>query len=225
MTSPRRTTKKITPLLVALGASIALAGCGHPAEEKPTSSAGAYDISRVDNVKGDFPPGFSVEVAQQKTLDQQDIDNSGINAFTGAQVDPPQCRSLLIPPYAEAKVGTQAAGVRANSDQGNMFVVAMGLPQPVSASGPPAGCDHASVSGDPEATGTAEAIPAPKIDGVTTTGAKLTVSADEDPDYIYTAALNDKTTVVAVGSADADLNPQQLLSNLLVKAVAAVRGQ
>ncbi len=81
------------------------------------------------------------------------------------------------------------------------------------------------MSGTPEATGTAEAVPAPKIDGVTTTGVKLSVADQgQDPDYMFTAALGDQTCVVVLGSADEQLNPQQLMSDLLVKATSAVRG-
>lgn len=64
------------------------------------------------------------------------------------------------------------------------------------------------------------------IPGVSTTGVKLTVAdPEEDPDYLYTAALNDRTSIVVMGSADQQLDPQRLMSDLLVKAVAAVRGQ
>ncbi len=240
MTSLRHTARKSPWLAIFVVSVVALTGCGHSAEQgsdrtsaarssEPSSTspapAAAYDIARVDNVKNDFPPGFTTESEPVKTLAQQDIDNSGVAAFTGAQVDPPQCRALLIPPYAEPSPGARAAGVRATSDQGDMFVVALTLPQPVPIGAPPKGCDQFSITDDPESTGTAEAIPAPKIDGVTTTAVKVTVSDDEDPDYIFTAGLSDQTSVVAMGSVDEDLNPQQVLSDLLVKATAAVRGR
>ncbi|EUA34311.1 hypothetical protein I552_5094 [Mycobacterium xenopi 3993] len=97
--------------------------------------------------------GLRGEAEPSKTLSQQDIASSGITAFTGAQVDPPQCRAVLIPPHVEPSVGTQAAGVRGQGDQGNIYVVAMRLPQPVRASQPPAGCDRVSVSGSPRRVG------------------------------------------------------------------------
>jgi hypothetical protein len=242
MTSPRRTTRQIASLLVTFGAGVAFAGCGHSEQSKsegssspqtqPASSirasavpAAAYDISRVDNVQKDFPPGFNVDPHPAKTLDQQAIASSGVTAFTKAKVDPPQCRSLVIPPYADPSVGTEAAGVRGEGDQGKIYVVALRLPQPVPAGQPPAGCDRVSMSGSPEAAGTAERVPGPNIDGVTTTGVKLSPTDAEDPDYIFTAALNDQTSVVVMGSTDAQLNPQQLLSDLLVKATSAVRSQ
>jgi hypothetical protein len=240
MTSPRWPTGKITSVLLALGVSITLAGCGRSAEQGTTSPAtqpppqssstsaapaAAYDISRVDNIKSDIPPGFAVESHPAKTLDQQDIDSSDVTILTNAVVDPPQCRSLLIPPYTDPSAGTRAAGVRAEGDKGSIVVVALGLPKPVPATAPPPGCDHASVSGGPEETGTAESIPAPKIDAATTTGVKLIASQEEDPDYIFTAALNEQTSIVVLGSTDSELDPQRLLSDLLVKAAAAVRGQ
>ncbi|MEZ0366157.1 DUF5642 family protein [Mycobacterium sp. pUA109] len=241
MTSPRRTTRQAVSLLIAAGVSVTLAACGDAQESTPASSstqpqpsspaatsaapAVDYDIARVDNVKDDFPAGFNPQAEQAKTLSQADIDGSGINAFTGAQVDPPQCRSLIIPPYAEPSVGSQAAGIRGEGDQGNIDVVALKLPQPIKATPPPAGCDQVTLSGSPEASGTAQPVPAPTIAGVTTSAAKLSVNSGDDPDYVYTAALDDRTTVVVMGGTDPDLNPEQVMSDLLVKAVAAVRGQ
>ncbi|HEX7323292.1 MAG TPA: DUF5642 family protein [Mycobacterium sp.] len=237
MTQLRRTI----PFLAAFGVGVTLAGCGHSTEHEATSStaaqsssensgtsaapAAALDISRVDNVKDDFPAGFSTEAEPAKSLTQQDIDNSGVNSFTDAEINPPQCRPMIIPPGAQPTVGAQAAGVRAKSDQGNMFVVAITQPQPVQPGPPPTGCDKVTVAGGSDESGTAETIPAPQIDGATTTGVKLTMGDDEDPDYIYTAALDNQTSVIAVGSAAEDVNPQQTLSDLLVKAAAAVRGQ
>ncbi|WP_235653626.1 DUF5642 family protein [Mycolicibacter icosiumassiliensis] len=230
-------------LLAALGAGVTLAGCGTSTEVTPAGPAASqppaaepspasspppapYDISRVDAVSGDFPQGFAPQAHPAKTLGQADIDGSAVAAFTSAQVDPPQCRSVVIPPYADPTVGTEAAGVIGQGDQGNMYVVALRSPNPVATVPDPAGCDRISLSGSSEATGTVERIPAPAIDGVTTTGVKLSVSdPEEDPDYLYTAALDDRTSVVVMGSADEQLDPQRLMSDLLVKAVSAVRGQ
>jgi hypothetical protein len=242
MTCPRRRAAgQIASLLIAAGLGVVtVAACGNSEQSKPTGASSAqaqlppsssasaapaakYDISRVDNVKSDFPPGFKPDPRPAKTLDQDDLNT--IIPYTQAKFDPPQCRALLIPPYADPSVGAQAAGVSGEGDQGQIFVIAMQLPQSIPASQPPAGCDHVSLSGAPEATGTAEPIPAPKIDGVTTTGAKLSPANDEDgPDYVFTAALGNQTSVVVMGSADEQLNPQQLLSDLLVKATSAVRG-
>ncbi|HEU4361920.1 MAG TPA: DUF5642 family protein [Mycobacterium sp.] len=235
-----RVVRRSVSGLAALGAAAALAGCSHAATPPPSapssvppspaqssaSQPAGYDISKVDDVKDDFPSGFTAQAHPAKTLDQQDINGSQIAAFIGAQVDPPQCRSVVIPPYAEPVVGTQAAGVRAEGDQGAMYVVALRSPKPNPISPPPAGCDQIALSGSPEASGTVEQVPAPDIAGVTTTGVKLTTDdPDDDPDYLYTAALDDQTAVVVMGSADTQLDPQKFLADLLVKAVSAVRGQ
>jgi hypothetical protein len=232
MTAAQRSARQIASLLVAVGVGGTVAGCGHAAEQKPTASppaassnAPAYDISRVDNVKNDFPPGFTVEAHPSKALGQHDIDSSDTDPFSGAKVDPPQCRPAIIPRNANLSVGTQAAGVSGHGDRGEIDVAALRLPQPVAAGQPPAGCDRVTISGSPEVSGTAERVPAPNIDGVTTTGVKVSATGEEDAEYLFTAALNDQTTVIVTGSTDAELNPQQLMSDLLVKAVSAVRGR
>ena len=192
-------------LLAALGAGVTLAGCGQSAEVPSAGSAAT--------------PQPAASAAPQ-------YDISRVAAFTDAQVDPPQCRSVVIPPYVDPKLGTDAAGVIAQGDQGNMYVVALKAPAPVAAGENPAGCDRVALSGSPQATGTVERIPAPDIAGATTTGARLTVAdPQEDPDYLYTAALDDRTSIVVMGSADTALDPQRLMGDLLVKAVSAVRGQ
>lgn len=226
-------------LMTVLGVAAIFAGCDRSVESAPAGSAAprpaaapaaqdaaAYDISRVDAVKDDFPAGFAVQAHPAKTLGEQDIAGSAVAAFTDATVEPPQCRSVVIPPYVDPKAGTEAAGVIGQGDQGNMYVVALRSPNPIAAGDDPAGCDRISLSGSPEATGTVDRIPAPAIAGVTTTGVKLSVAdPEEDPDYLYTAALNDRTSIVVMGSADRQLDPQRLMSDLLVKAAAAVRGQ
>ncbi|WP_231384331.1 DUF5642 family protein [Mycobacterium sp. UM_WGJ] len=231
-------------LLAALGVGATLAGCGPSAEVAPAGSAAssspvaeqtqapvaqsspAYDISRVGAVADDFPQDFTAQAHPAKTLEQSDIDGSAVAAFTNAVVDPPQCRSVVIPPYVDPKVGTEAAGVIGQGDQGNMYVVALRSPEPIAPAPDPAGCDRVSLSGSPEASGSVERVAAPAIAGVTTTGVKLSVADPEaDPDYLYTAALDDRTSVVVMGSAAEELDPQRLMSDLLVKSVSAIQGQ
>lgn len=218
-------TTRLASALAALGVGATLAGCGQAADPGRGSEPG-YQIGRVDRVTDDFPAGFAVDAHPAKTLDQQDIDGSGITAFTGAAVDPPQCRSAVIPPYADPVVGTAAAGVHAEGDRGNIYVVALRSPAARPADQSPSGCDRVALSGSSEATGTAERIAAPEIGGVTTTGVKMNVGDPQgEPDYVYTAALDDRTSIVVMGSADAQLDPQRLMSDLLVKATAAVSGR
>ncbi|BBX45842.1 hypothetical protein GCM10009641_64280 [Mycobacterium cookii] len=242
LTSPQQATRHIASTLTAVGIiTFTVAACGASDQSKPPSSSAAqepsssgataaapaskYDISKVDSVKDAMPPGFKPDPRPEIILNQGDIDNPKIIPFTKAKFDPPQCRALVIPPYIDPTVGARAAGLSAEGDQGEIFVVAMNLPKPIPATPLPAGCDHVGLSGSPEATGSAESIPGPRIDGVTTTGVKLTPSDDNAPsEYIFTAELGDQTSIAIMGGTVDELNPQQVLSDLLVKATNAVRG-
>jgi hypothetical protein len=223
------TLSRLTALgLIALSAGACAGSHGaQPSSPAPSSSSSAvqYDISRVNNVKSDVPAAFEAAPGTTTTLTQDDIDNARVIPFTKAVYSPPQCRALVIPPYVEPVVGAQAAILSAEGEHGEFFVVAMRLPHPVPVSPPPTGCGHVGMSGSEESTGTAETVPAPRITGVTTTGVRLKPATDTTPGgYVFTAALGDQTSVAVMGGADDALHPQQLLSDLLVKAVAAVRG-
>jgi hypothetical protein len=238
MTTAQRTARRIASLLAAAGVTVAVAACGHAAEHKPaaspsapphppsSSTAGAaYDISRVDNVRNDFPPDFTVDVHPSRTLNRHDLGSSDIDPFAGAKIDPPHCGLAIIPPNAKLSIGTQVAAVSGHADRGIIEVDALRLPKPIAPGPPPAGCDKVTLSGSPEVSGTAERVPAPTIDGVTTTAIKTTAAGEEDPEYLFTAALDEQTTVMVTGNTDAELNPHQVMSDLLVKAVSAVRGR
>ena len=222
---------RLLAALVLVAASASACGGWHEPKQpavgapSPTKSVAQYDISRVNNVKNDVPAAFKTAPGPTTTLTQDDIDNARVIPFTKAVYDPPQCRAFVIPPYVEPVVGAQAAILSAEGDRGEIFVVALRLPHPVAVNPPPAGCDHVTMSGSDESTGTAERVPAPQIAGVTTTGLKLKPATDTSPGgYVFTAALGDQTSVAVMGGADDALHPQQLLSDLLVKATAAVRG-
>ena len=225
LTLPRRACALTALGLITLPAS----GCGGTQASEPAGSTSSpavhYDIARVNNVKGDVPAGFATAPGAPITLSQDDIDNARVIPFTKAVYAPPQCRALVIPPYVEPVVGAQAVILSAEGDRGEIFVAAMRLPHPVEVGPPPAGCGHVTMSGSEESAGTAEAVPGPQIAGVTTTGVKLNPATDPTAGgYVFTAALGDQTSVAVMGGAASDLHPQQLLSDLLVKAVAAVRG-
>lgn len=231
-----RVVRSARPLLLAV-VGVVGTGCG-PAVEHPAAPAG-YDITRIDAVANDFPPGFAVTTGLAKTLDDEAIRHAGIHVLTEATLDPPQCLAAIVPPYADLTAGTVAAGVTANGARGGIHVIALRLPQPVTADPPPSGCDRVQVT-SAKMTGTAHRITVPAIEGVPTTGVKLIESAkdddyvftdgadhliDDDPDYLLTAAVDDRTVIVIRGAVDDALNPPQVFSDLLVKAVAAVRGR
>jgi hypothetical protein len=216
--------------LTALGLiTLSSSACGGTHAAQPTGSTTAqpaqYDISRVNSVKNDVPAGFTASPGPVMTLTRDDVDNARVIPFTQATYAPPQCRALIIPTYVEPVVGARAAILSAEGARGEIFVAAMQLPHPVEVSPPPTGCGHVAMSGSEESSGTAESVPAPRIEGVTTIGVKLKPALDKSPGgYVFTAAIGNQTSVAVMGGTDPDLHPQQLLSDLLVKAVAAVRG-
>lgn len=239
MAYPLPGTKKIASVLVVLGAGGLLVACGNAADTKPTNPPAApsptasptdpatapgveYDISRVDGVKNGFPPGFTVSAYPAKTVSQPDHDSSRITALTEARIVPPKCRAVVLPSYAVPSAGAQAAGVNARGDRGSIDVIALRSPEPVTVGEKPEGCGLGLViSGSPDVAGPAEQIDAPTITGATTTGIKLSPE-DRNPEYVFTARLDDRTAVVVMGNTDAQLNPERLMADLMTKATAAV---
>lgn len=215
----------VAAILIVLGAAGGTTACGTTAATRPEAGdpAPGIDISRIDDVRDDFPAGFTVRAGRSRTFTAGDIARTGINTLTESTLHPAHCLPAIIPPYADISIGTVAAGVTGRGAQGGVQVTALRLPRPVPATAPPAGCDLVAITAAPAVTGAAEAVPLPAIAGATTRGVKLSAAGQTEPDYILTAALDDQTTVVVRGNLAAALNPPQLLSNLLVKAVAAVR--
>lgn len=228
--------RSISFLTIALSVGAGATGCGQRVEQPAPITA---DISRIDQVHNDFPPGFTVKTGLAKTLNEHDIQRAGIHVLTEATLDPPHCLPAMIPPYADLTPGTEAAGVTANGELGGVHVTALRLPHPVPAGRPPDGCDSIRIT-SPNLTATAHRIAVPDLNGVPTTGFELIENRKEDdyiftdrtdhiipadPDYLLTAAVDDRTVVVIKGAVDTSLHPQQLFSDLLVKAVTAIRGQ
>ena len=227
-------TRTVTALLIALGViGFTFVGCAGRRLTTPATSTTsttkpvvAYDISRVVTIKGDVPPGSVVEVRPARIVTAGDLESSEVVELTKALITPFDCRSVVLPPYLDLPAGSQAAEVRAVlADHSGVHVVALRSPTPMPVTQPPAICEmEILISGPPGVAGTAEHIRAPDIAGVDTTGLKL-AHGERDAQYMYTAALDEQTLVVVMGSAAAKHNPQQFLSDLLAKAVAAVGGR
>lgn len=184
----------------------------------------ASDISRVEHIKNDFPPGFTVTTRPAKPVGPDDVKSFKVNDLAEARILPPQCRAVVLPPYADPTAGTEAAQVTADGAAGRIEVFALRLAQPVPVEQTPQGCGlEILVSGSPDVAGPADHIDPPTIPGATTTGRKLNPE-QKHPVYLFTAALDRQTSVVVMGSAAADLHPEHLMADLLTKAAAAVRG-
>lgn len=228
--------RRIACALVALAVCGSLPACGgRQTKSRPkllppatsttappsTAPATPYDIFRVDRVTAAFPSGFTTVAYPAMTPNLKD---SWIAALPGTLVVPTQCRSMVVPPYVQPAPDAEAAGVDARGAGGRIQVVALRSPQPIPPVPAPQGCGLGLVvSGSPSVAGPAERVPTPQIPGVTTMGVKLT-PLEENPKYLLTAALDDQTVVVVAGNVDRAANPQQLMPDLLGKAVAAVRG-
>jgi Domain of unknown function (DUF5642) len=220
-------------LRVAVGllvvTTLGLSGCasnGQPAAG-PTNPPGGYDISRIDQLANQFPPGYSVTPIPPTTLTQEQADEFGdmIKKF-GFTVDPPQCSAALK--SLQLVGGTKLQGLSAKGPQ-DIAVVAAQAPQPIPS--PPTGdsCSHIAFTSN-VGHGTADRVPGPAISGVTTVGVKMhidiTVSGSSTTmdQQMYIAALGDRTAVTVTGQSVTGQSDAQPLEALLVKAVTAVRG-
>jgi hypothetical protein len=94
----------------------------------PTNPPGEYDISRIDQLANQFPPGYSVTPIPRRTLTQEEADNFG-DAFKkfGMTFDPPQCNAALKSVHVVA--GSQLQGLNATGPQ-DIAVIAAQSPQP-----------------------------------------------------------------------------------------------
>ena len=203
-------------------------------QSAPAEPPAGYDLSRIAAVANDFPPGFTVTPIPRTVVTQQMVDAStGLGGAGKPVYNPPQC----------ARQPTEIAGavMQGVTAQGPIGLPGGALPQfvmvfathseqplPASMSAAPTGCDHVSVTinDGSGANGTDEIVSGPTITGVPTLGQKThwasaPITGQPDDSYIYLAELSDKTQIAVTGNR----TDPQLLQDLLVKAVSAIRGQ
>jgi hypothetical protein len=230
MMALRRAT--VLPLLMCAG--IALAGCSTSAKEPenapPTSAdtIAGYDLARLAEVEGDFPPGFTPSPFESAKLIPAYVDQVGDLVSYGRPftVDPPLCRALLKP--VGGQVGADTNGSRADGPNKQSIAINADLPVTVSAEIPATGCDRMTFDVKDDAVrtrGTAERISAPAVDGAITEALKIQIDDSPDVEYYYTAILDDRLYVNVAARLNPSFDAQPLLPDLLVKAVAAVRGR
>jgi hypothetical protein len=148
---------------------------------------------------------------------------SGSKPYTA---DPPQCSLLLKP--VDGVAGSDSIGIRADEVEKRSISVGAYVPVDVPAEIPATGCDRMTYKVPDDnypTTGTVERIVAPTIDGATTFGLKIAVDGFPDPEYFYAAILDNRVYVNVNARLAPDFQAQPLLPDLLVKAVAAIRGQ
>jgi len=235
--APLNRSASAAALAVAL-AIVVLPGCARSVDGTPVvahgPSSGAkrspgqpvkdYDISRLSKLQTEFPPGFSrVEAIPVTTLGPAADKFSSVGIGQVVSVDPPRCQSLLQPvtPPPDAQF-TLVAGV----GKGAIMVAAVKSRDPLPVATAPAGCDHAAVirkMGRRQYDSTVKHLPGPSIDGVTTTGTMDVAAAGGTKSYVFVGLLSDTVAVAVQGLLPMDPQAEDILQDLLVKAVDAIR--
>jgi hypothetical protein len=214
---------------------VVLAGCSStttsPPAHRPTNAPAAdvkpFDLSRLSEFNRALPPDFVTDPAQVTKTKPEFVDSVGeLVTFSGpVTVDPPQCRSMLKPVAGQADASS--IGIRGDG-LGNQ-AIAVNADDPVVASEfPVSGCDRVTFKVDNHSVptqGTFERIEAPAIDGATVIALKVTYEPTQNVDYAYAAIVDGHAFVLVQGRLGPDYPAQTLLSDLLVKAVATLRGQ
>lgn len=239
MVAPRH----IAALLTVTCAGVALVSCSSSAESKyaaPTSTStstaastpsaipAGYDVSRLSQLMDAFPAGFNPVPSQPAKLAPEWVDGVGTIVSYGRPftVDPAQCRALLNPVAGRAGADTMA--IRADGPDKQSIAVNADAPVAVPAAIPATGCDRMTFDVDDDAVltrGTAERIAAPGVDGAVTTAVKVQLDGFPNVEYHYAAILDDGVYVNVAARVDPSFAAQPLLPDLLVMAVAAVRGR
>jgi Domain of unknown function (DUF5642) len=225
-------SRRLAALLTVLCAAVALSGCSAAKtepESAPTSAEAAaeYDLARLAVMHDDFPPGFipfpfELRKLQPTYVDQVSAAVSYGRPFT---VDPPQCKSLLKP--VDGQAGADSNGSRADGPDKQSISVAADMPVSIPAEIPATGCNRMTYTVQDDrhpSNGTAERITAPSIGGATTFALKIVVDGFPQPEYFYAAILDERVFVDVNARLNPGVQADPLLSDLLVKAVAAIRG-
>ena len=222
----------VLPLLVCVG--IALPGCSTSVKESenapPTSADAAvgYELARLAEVKDDFPPDFTPSPFEVAKLDPAYVDQVGAVVSYGKPftVDPQHCRALLKP--VDGRIGADTNGSRVDGPNKQSIAVNADAPVAVPAEIPATNCDRMTfdVKNDAVRTrGTAERITAPIIDGAVTEALKIQIDGYPDVEYYYAAIVDNRLYVNVAARLNPSFDAQPLLPDLLVRAVAAVRGR
>ncbi|OBC16336.1 hypothetical protein A5784_26285 [Mycobacterium sp. 852013-50091_SCH5140682] len=125
-----------------------------------------------------------------------------------------------------ASDGYDWIGLQAHEQSGpQAFVGAIRATEPFAISQPSPGCDRVSYKADRE-QGTIETVAAPVIDGVTTRAYKIQSDGElgSGVRYYYAAILSDRIFIDIRGVLEPSSQTEQAFSDLLGRAVAAVRG-
>jgi hypothetical protein len=224
--APAMRRRLVGILAVALAVGV-LAACARAVDGTPLGPrVWDYDISRLDTLQAEFPPGYDrVQTMPVITLGAAADKFSDVGVGEVVAVEPPDCGSLLQPvrPPRDAQF-TMAGAI----GEGPITVAAVKSRERLVEAGPVAGCDHATVTrkiSGHQYDSTVIRLPGPTIDGVTTTGSVDVAVAGGVKTYVFAAFLSDTVAVAVRGLLPGDRQAEQTLQDLLVKAVNAIRTQ
>ncbi len=225
----RRHALACLAIAVAVGA---LTGCARSVEGMPVAVKNSpaqpvkdLDIGQLSNLLSEFPPGFNnVQAVPVTTLGPLADKFSNVVMGVVVNVDPPNCQSLLQPvrPPRDAKF-TMVVGV---GGKGAITVGAVKSYDPLPGTVAPAGCDHAVVTqkiSRRRVDSTVTRLPGPKIDGIVTTGSMSVGALGGIKSYSFTGLLSDRVAVAVQGMLPGNPDAEDVMQNLLVKAVDAIR--
>lgn len=188
-----------------------------------------FDVSAIAKMRDAMPPGFIPTYPSGVTkLTPPLAANVGSVVSYGQPfiVEPAGCRPLLQ--QVRASAGAQSQ--RARGDEVDKRTISIGAVAPVDVPDPipSVGCDRMTYDVD-EAEyplrGTVERLRTPAIDGAVTIALRNVVEGYPNVEYSYAAIVDGGLYVDVDARLAPDFPAEAVLGDLLVKAVAAVRGQ
>lgn len=183
-----------------------------------------YDISRLSQLEGQFPPGFDrVQNTTIATLGPDADKFFAVGVGDIVKIDPPLCRSVLQPvrPPPEAQY-TMIGGL----GQGAILVGAVSSPKSLGKAVVPKGCEQVSVTQRLQGQLVVSDVtrqPGPPIDGIVTTESTAVTAKGAAKSFVFAAFLSETVAVTAEGILPGNPDAEELLSGMLVKAVNILR--
>jgi hypothetical protein len=192
------------------------------------ADAKPFDLSRLSQFNRFLPPEFVTDSAHVTETSPESIESVGnLLTFSGpAAVDPPLCRSILKPVGGQANA--PSIGMRGDGPDNQAIALSADDPVVVASEFPVTGCERMTFEVDNHTVptrGVIERIEAPVIDGCSVIGLKVAYQETRTVDYAYAAIVDGHAFVLVQGRVNPDYPAQQVLSDLLEKAVATLRGQ
>ncbi|WP_292989139.1 DUF5642 family protein [Mycobacterium sp.] len=240
-----RYLRRVAAFAAVVLACVAAPGCARSVDGTPVSPSDAatafppslptqkspppprstyYDITRLSQLEGQFPPGFDrVQNTTIATLGPDADKFFAVGVGDIVKIDPPLCRSVLQPvrPPQDAQY-TMIGGL----GQGAILVGAVSSPKSLGKAVVPKGCEQVAVTQRVQGRLVVSNVtrqPGPPIDGVVTTESIATTAEGTAKSFVFSAFLSETVAVTAEGILPGNPDAEDLLSGMLVKAVNIIR--